>query len=577
MNESSRKKLMWASFITLVASGVGFAVRTAMGGVWGAEFNIGGQEFGKIMGAGFLGFGMMIFFGGVLTEKFGYKKLLFVAFALHLISGVLLFIPRYSPDSAFTILYWSVFLFSIAQGLYEAVINPLIAQIYPENKTHYLNILHAGWPAGMIIGGLLAASFVGDSAWIANLSYWEIPLASFVVLLFVYAGLAFPEDFPETVGEKSAGNWSLIFSCFSSPVFLLLIILHACIGYVELGVDSWTTNLMKNLLPNSILILVYTSFLMFILRFFAGPIVHKINPIGLLFVSSVIGCLGLFWLGTEITSVLVIFVAATFYSLGKAFFWPTMLGVAGERYPQSGSVAMGALGAAGMLTVGLIAGEAIGYKQASNASAKLADAAPETYSRYQSGEDKGYLFLPKYRPLSANYVATANSSKKDDSEKFDVSGYFKLLDPELNELALTDPDAFKEKMKKPADELLDPYEKTAQAKLEEIIAAIKDAGDDTSKAEKLLMEFDTNKYAEKKKIIELIKNAEKDIPAVQAADIYGGRRALTLTAMVPASMAVGFLILLLYFKSIGGYKVLEVADDGTVREVGGSHGKDSDS
>ena len=142
MDDSSRNKLMWASFLTLVASGVGFAVRTAMGGIWGADFNIDGQQFGQIMGAGFLGFGVMIFFGGILTEKFGYKKLLMAAFALHLLSGVMLFVPRYSPDNAFTILYWSVFLFSIAQGLYEAVINPLIAQLYPDNKTHYLNILH---------------------------------------------------------------------------------------------------------------------------------------------------------------------------------------------------------------------------------------------------------------------------------------------------------------------------------------------------------------------------------------------------------------------------------------------------
>ena len=541
MDESSRNKLMWASFLTLVASGVGFAVRTAMGGIWGAEFNIDGQQFGAIMGAGFLGFGLMIFFGGILTEQFGYKKLLMLAFVLHLISGVMLFLPRQSPDNAFTILYWSVFLFSIAQGLYEAVINPLIAQIYPDNKTHYLNILHAGWPAGMIIGGLAAAAFVGDQAWIINIPYWEVPLASFVVILFMYAILAFPQKFPETVGESSSGNWGLIFSCFASPVFILLIVLHGCIGYVELGVDSWTTNLMKNLLPNSILILVYTSFLMFILRFFAGPIVHKINPIGLLFVSSIIGCLGLLWLGSEITSVAVIFVAATFYSLGKAFFWPTMLGVAGERYPQSGSVAMGALGAAGMLTVGLIAGEAIGYKQASNASAKLKDIAPETYNRYESGEDKSYLFFEKYRPLAANFVATANGAAKNEDGKRDLSGFYKMLSPKLDEMARQDPEAFAKKLEAtPAD----------------IVKEFPATGDDAEM---------------QKKVVELIANVETDVDKVQEADIYGGRRALQLTAIVPGIMAIGFLILIVYFRSIGGYKVLEVAEDGTLREAADHH------
>ena len=458
---------------------------------WGQQFNIDGQQFGQIMGAGFLGFGAMIFFGGILVEALGYKKLLILAFLLHLISGILLFVPGNVPDQAFTILYWSVFLFSIAQGLYEAVINPLIAQLYPDNKTHYLNILHAGWPGGMIIGGLIAACFVGENAWITQIPMWEIPLASFVILLLVYAALAFPQKFPPTVGEAKS-DWKSLFSCFFSPVFILLLVLHACVGYVELGVDSWTTKLMENLLPNSVLILVYTSFLMFILRFFAGPIVHKINPIGLLFMSSVIACLGLLWLGSDISSVAIIFAAATFYSLGKAFFWPTMLGVAGERYPQSGSVAMGALGAVGMLTVGLLAGEGIGYKQASNMSKHLQENAPATFERYSSGEQKTFMGLPEYTGLAANRIA---ATKKSGEE----------LTMAISSLEGTDD-------------------------------AIKQA---------------------------LVDNLAVDQEAIKASDIYGGRRALTLTAMVPAGMAVGFLILLIYFKAIGGYKpiALELTDN----------------
>ena len=156
-----RGKLMWASFLTLVASGVGFATRAAAGGVFEREFGIGGGQFGAIMGAGFLGFGMMIFFGGILVEKFGYKELLLLAFVMHLVSAAMIFLvdpmfsslvesdPAAATSRAFTILWWSVFLFSICQGLYEAVINPLIAQLYPENQTHYLNILHAGWPGGI--------------------------------------------------------------------------------------------------------------------------------------------------------------------------------------------------------------------------------------------------------------------------------------------------------------------------------------------------------------------------------------------------------------------------------------------
>ncbi|EGF27178.1 MFS transporter [Rhodopirellula baltica] len=232
--EYARGKLMVASFLTLVASGIGFATRTAAGGPWEREFNLGGGEFGAILGAGFLGFGLMIFFGGILVEKFGYKKLLTIAFLLHLVSAGMLFAanplfagwqetdPENATSNVFSVLFWSAFVFSICQGLYEAVINPLIAQLYPENKTHYLNILHAGWPAGMILGGIFAACFIGENAWITELP-WQYGLASFSIVVIAYGVMALPEKFPETVGE-TAGSFATVFSCFASIPFLVLIV-----------------------------------------------------------------------------------------------------------------------------------------------------------------------------------------------------------------------------------------------------------------------------------------------------------------------------------------------------------------
>lgn len=500
--EFARGKLMLASFLTLVASGVGFATRTAAGGPWEREFNLGGDQFGAILGAGFLGFGLMIFFGGILVEKFGYKLLLLLAFALHMVSAVMLFAvtplfamyqdsdPAAATDMAFSVLFWSAFLFSICQGLYEAVINPLVAQLYPDNKTHYLNILHAGWPAGMIIGGLFAACFIGKDAWLTELP-WQVSLASFAVIVIAYGLMILTEKFPKAVGEE-AGEFSKVFSCFASIPFLVLIVLHALIGYMELGVDSWMTKLMENLLPNSIIILVYTSMLMFVLRFFAGPIVHKVNPIGLLFGSSVIACLGLLWLGSPIESVFMIFVAATFYSFGKAFLWPTMLGVAGERYPQSGSVAMGALGAAGMLCVGQIAGPRIGAQQGYEMSENLKTTASATFERYADAEETSSWGMT-YRPLNAAKLNAANSIEVGEGE--------------LKTTAIADA------------KLIPEEEKPA-----------------------------------------LVENAATDASAVQSSYLYGGRRALTLTAYVPGAMALGFLGLLIYYRSIGGYKVLTVEE-----------------
>ncbi|HBK73092.1 MAG TPA: MFS transporter, partial [Planctomycetaceae bacterium] len=396
------------------------------------------------------------------------------------------------------------FIFSICQGLYEAVINPLIAQLYPDNKTHYLNILHAGWPAGMIIGGLFAAGFIGENAWFVQLP-WQWALASFSVVVVSYGIMVLPEKFPETVGESS-GNFATVFSCFISIPFLVLIVLHALVGYMELGVDSWMTKLMENLLPNSILILVYTSLLMFILRFFAGPIVHKVNPIGLLFGSSIIACLGLLWLGLPTQSIFMIFVAATFYSFGKAFLWPTMLGVAGERYPQSGSVAMGALGAAGMICVGQVAGPRIGTQQGFEMSQRLEQTAPDTFSRY-AATDVTQSWGYEYRALDAAKLNAANGTELVDGK------------PQSTD-AITN-------------------------------AALIPASEKNT----------------------LVKNASTDFKAVQDSYLFGGRQALRLTSYVPGAMAIGFLGLLIYFRAIGGYKVIHL--DGTEESHEGATGEEA--
>ena len=225
--ESNRTKLMLASFLTLVASGVGFATRAAAGGVWESNLGIDGSQFGAIMGAGFLGFGIMIFLGGFIVEAIGYKTVLVIAFVLHLASAVMLIMAPglfegWSADGdtaaattkVYNLLYRSAFLFSICQGLYEAVINPLIAQIYPENKTHYLNILHAGWPAGMIIGGLFAAGFIGRDCWFVEVP-WQWALSSFAIFVLAYGVLAFPEKLPPTIAQGSS-DFGKLFSCFYS-------------------------------------------------------------------------------------------------------------------------------------------------------------------------------------------------------------------------------------------------------------------------------------------------------------------------------------------------------------------------
>src|SRR5262245_5964957 len=153
--------LFWASFFTLIAAGMGFSIRGDILGAWGHEFGFTKSEIGEILGMGLLGFGITIIAFSFFADLFGYGKLMIVAFLLHTISvaatlAAPLAYPRYGKAGAYWCLYVGQFCFSLANGTCEAVINPLTATLFPKNKTHWLNILHAGWPGGLVLGALVA-------------------------------------------------------------------------------------------------------------------------------------------------------------------------------------------------------------------------------------------------------------------------------------------------------------------------------------------------------------------------------------------------------------------------------------
>jgi MFS family permease len=468
-----RKRLLFAAFMTLIAAGVGFAVRTQVVGEWERIFHFSKTEMGEILGMGFAGFGAVIILSSFITDRVGYKPLLVAAFVMHLVSfvGTVLATGVYADhgqEATVQLLKWSTFLFAVANGCCEAVINPLVATLYPERKTHYLNILHAGWPGGMIIGGVLTWCFVGDGAVVTQMR-WEIPMAFFIVPTLAYGWLVLREKFPISEARAAGVSYGRMLAAFASPVLLCLLVLHACIGYVELGTDSWITNIMDNAFSGKgILLFVYTAGLMFVLRFFAGPIVDRINPLGLLLVSSLFACLGLFALGSA-TAGILIFGAATLYGIGKSFLWPTMLGVVGERFPHGGALTMGMIGGVGMLSAGLLGGPGIGYTQDVQASTYLEAASPEAYERVKVDNPRSFLFFEEVYGL-------------DDAR------------------------------------------------------------------------------------IEALPEGDPDIPLVTAAALEGGRSSLRITSIVPAVMAIGYLLLLLVFRSRGGYRAIQLA--GAANEEG---------
>src|SRR5688572_2567807 len=172
-------RLLWAGFMAILAAGVGFAIRGGIFDNWGAEFGFTAAQLGAIGGAGFNGFCFGIIIGGVIVDKIGYGKLVIAAFALHVLSAFITF--GANGGNAYTMLYTGMFVFALANGTLEAVANPLVATLYPNNRTHFLNILHASWPAGMVIGVCLGW-WLDDKMQMP----WKYQLALYLIPTVIY-------------------------------------------------------------------------------------------------------------------------------------------------------------------------------------------------------------------------------------------------------------------------------------------------------------------------------------------------------------------------------------------------------
>ncbi len=492
----NRGRLTFASFLTLIAAGMGFAVRAGLLRTWGETFGFTQTELGTITGGGIVGFGIMLLVASQFADRVGYKAMLSVGFVLHLLSLVGTLAATHVYETAgkaatFQCLYWGMFMFALGNGFCETAINPLVANLYPERKTHYLNILHAGWPGGLIVGGLVGKALIGSVR-------WEVPVALCAVPTLGYGVIVLAQSFPKSEAARAGVSYREMLKELASPVLLFLLLLQACVGYVELGTDSWIANITDSLLSGQGLYLfVYASGIMFVLRFFAGPIVERISPVGLLCGSTLLGASGLFLLGSS-RSAAMIWLAVTIYGLGKTFLWPTMLGVVGERFPRGGAVTMGAVSAVAALSAGFLGGPGIGYQQDKAASQALRLEAPETYHRYAAAEDSQFLRLGPVRGLDAQKVGVLLDSASTLNRDFLIAERRKDVPKALAEL------------KQWWAVVGSPHQAADRAPL-------------------------------------------------LRARTGGGQHALRQTAVVPLLMFLGYLLLVLHFRSRGGYRVVALA------------------
>ncbi len=275
----------------------------------------------------------------------------------------------------------------------------------------------------------------------------------------------------------------------------------AMVGFVELGTDSWIVNITGNILADpkkGLYLLIWTSSLMFGLRFVAGPIVRRITPLGLLLCAACLGTAGLWLLskagvGFNVGGiVLAAVIAATIYGAGKSFYWGTMLGVTAERFPRGGALVLGAVGCIGNLSAGFLGGPAIGFMQDRFASQELQHTSTAAFDRYRSDRENSFLVLFHTRGLDSSKVAVL----EDNGSQLDKD-----------------------------------------------VAALKKAGAADANIERLRSWWESSKPL-----------AGIDRGPVLQASLFGMRMALRYTSIVPLMMVLGFAALILYFLSQGGYR-----------------------
>jgi MFS family permease len=345
--------LFISSCVALATTAACFSLRGDVMPAWARHFAITQEEVGAVGSAAFLGFALSVGIGSPLCDFLGMRRLLFLAFSGHVLgTGLTLVAPNYS------VLSGASFLIGLANGLTEAVINPLIATLYPERKTHKLNVLHAWWPGGLILAGLagyavtriLGLDASGVSASASTLG-WKIKMALIFLPALIYGALLLGTRFPPT--ERVASGIparEMLRECVR-PMFLIWFFSMWLTAATELGPAQWVPSVLtKTAHTPGILVFVYVNILLFGMRSFAGRLVHGRSPIAILWGSALLSAVGLVALSYATTAAGA-YAAATVWGVGVCFFWPTMLGVTSEQFPKGGALLLGLMGTAGNLAI----------------------------------------------------------------------------------------------------------------------------------------------------------------------------------------------------------------------------------
>ncbi|MBL6591247.1 MAG: MFS transporter [Flavobacteriaceae bacterium] len=334
----SKKILFNASCVALIVTAMTFAIRAGILVELGNDFNLNNTQLGWINSMAFWGFPVATIFGGLLYNYFGPKKLLVAAFLSHLIGLVMTIYA-----DGFTTLLISSFLIGFANGSVEAACNPLIADMYSNNRTTMLNKFHVWFPGGIVIGAL-ATNFMNSLG-----LGWQLKIAIMIVPTLIYGFMFFKALFPksENIDTDTSNNIKSLFSL----LFIFIAICMTLTATTELGTQQWLQPLLEKSGASPMLILAMVTGIMAVGRYFAGPIVHKLNPIGVLFMSAIVSTVAIYMM--SIVDGTMLYGASILFAFGVCYFWPTMIGFVSEYMPKTGALGMSLVGGMGMFATGI--------------------------------------------------------------------------------------------------------------------------------------------------------------------------------------------------------------------------------
>ncbi len=336
MNNINPSRLFLASCMALVTTSMTFGIRAGMLGDLGAQFHLTNSEVGVMTGMAFFAFPIATTLGGFFVDLVGMKRWMLIAFVAHLLAICLTIFAE-----GYLTLVLSTFFIGFANGLVEAVCNPLVASMYPNNKVVMLNRFHVWFPGGIVIGALAAAGLkeIGFG--------WQFQVALILIPTLIYGYLFLGQTFPKTERVDSGVSFASMMKACTKPLFIFLAFCMFFTAVTELSTGQYVGPLFKGAGVNALLMLALINGLMAFGRFFGEPVMHRLNPIGVLLGSAIIATLGVFLLRTCEGNML--YAAAAVFAAGVCYFWPTMLGVVSEKIPQSGALGMSLVGGVGML------------------------------------------------------------------------------------------------------------------------------------------------------------------------------------------------------------------------------------